>query len=597
MLLKRLKNYLLAMQPDNTTYKDIYEGQMVIPGLRPEYHCDSTYWRDNIAFYIERTNKLELDKPTVTIRIPINKLGVETCNSAAADYILRAFKPYIDELNVLNYNRMRPDKENGKYYIYAPNGKVLTRNTSYFSYVNQKYYILIKDNVITIPERMEQDNPPLMCINIMLQVQLPYKKHKKTIQMLTKDLPDFVNRFITDFNVDGLTKALELYQKQQDIRTWLKQSNYCAFIANGSILPRSKGTDLPLERAIPFCSTADDEIEICGVRGMGIKRGVTVITGGGYSGKSTLLDAISDGIYNHIAGDGRELVISDASAMKISAEDGRSIKNVNLSPFIKWLPNGDTADFTTEHASGSTSQAANIMEAINFDCKLLLIDEDKSATNFMIRDKMMKELIEKEPIIPFTDRVNELYHNCDVSTILVIGGSGEYLAVADKVYMMQDYAIVDVTAQSKQLCENHRITSDKIIPAIWKHSRELFTEAFTSYPDGSGTENLQVSDMGFILIGDERIDIRMLHNIASIAQLNAIAFVLRKIEVENNSTKINIEKAVDEMLVRLENDGLESVFTPFFTQCNRWLDFPRRNELLAVINRMRRVSFKQKDRD
>ena len=146
------------------------------------------------------------------------------------------------------------------------------------------------------------------------------------------------------------------------------------------------------------------------IRGMGIKKGVTVITGGGYSGKSTLLDAISAGIYNHVRGDGRELVITDESAVKISAEDGRSVKNVNISPFIKWLPSGDTRNFSTEHASGSISQAANIMEAVHYNMKLLLIDEDKSATNFMIRDQMMKELIEKEPITPFTERVLSLIH-------------------------------------------------------------------------------------------------------------------------------------------------------------------------------------------
>lgn len=179
-----------------------------------------------------------------------------------------------------------------------------------------------------------------------------------------------------------------------------------------------------MENAVPFVSTPEDEIEVCGVRGMGIRRGVTVITGGGYSGKSTLLDAIAAGIYNYIPGDGRELCITDETAVTISAEEARSVKRVNISPFIKWLPGGDAHAFSTERASGSTSQAANIMEAVENGARLLLIDEDRSATNFMIRDRLMKALIQKEPITPFTDRVRELYRMQEYQRFWLSAGAG-----------------------------------------------------------------------------------------------------------------------------------------------------------------------------
>ena len=98
---------------------------------------------------------------------------------------------------------------------------------------------------------------------------------------------------------------------------------------------------------------------------MGIRKGITLIVGGGYHGKSTLLKALEAGVYNHIAGDGREFVITDDTAFKLRAEDGRSITGVDISPFIKNLPNKkDTVHFSTEDASGSTSQAANLMEAL-----------------------------------------------------------------------------------------------------------------------------------------------------------------------------------------------------------------------------------------
>lgn len=596
--MKRLKNKILSMEPNTTTYKAMYEGSMTIvdpahPTMEPYVDYSSTYYNESIGFDISTTHKLAQDKPTVVISIPCATLGIDipdkSTENVEADFCLRAFKKYIDELNAELYNRSRPDNENGKYYLCAPGGEIIKRNTAYFALCPQKDYrngsgstvYLLSDGI---------SRPPLMCLCIRIQVQFPLKKLRKTFQMMCKDLPDAVDRFVLDFDIEGLKKATELAKKQSSIRAWLKDSNYCAFVANGSILPRAKGTDLPMLDAIPFRSTPDDEIEVCGVRGMGIKKGVTVITGGGYSGKSTLLDAISAGIYDHAIGDGRELCITDESAVTISAEDGRSVKHVNISPFIKWLPGGDTSDFSTDHASGSTSQAANIMEAVDCNAKLLLIDEDRSATNFMIRDRMMKELIEKEPITPFTDRVNELHKTHGVSTILVIGGSGEYLSVADKIYMMEDYLIHDVTEKSKNICNSYNVTSVLPSSANWQQCRTLYSDRFSSYPEGNGTEKLEVSDMGFVIIGDEKIDVRGLHDIVSPRQLDTLGFMLRYLEVSNNDRKIDIERKINDLYARIDEEGIDFLYSSFFTTCERFLDLPREQELMALINRMRKIN-------
>lgn len=595
--MKRLKNKILSMEPNTTTYKAMYEGSMTIidpaSTMPPYVDYSSTYYNENIGFDISTTHKLAQDKPTVVISIPCATLGInipdKSTESVEADFCLRAFKKYIDELNAELYNRSRPDNETGKYYLCVPGGEIIKRNTAYFALCPQKDYTngsgstvyLLSDGI---------SRPPLMCLCIRIQVQFPLKKLRKTFQMMCRDLPDAVDRFVLDFDIEGLKKATELAKKQSSIRAWLKDSDYCAFVANGSILPRAKGTDLPMLDAIPFRSTPDDEIEIFGVRGMGIKKGVTVITGGGYSGKSTLLDAISAGIYDHAIGDGRELCITDASAVTISAEDGRSVKHVNISPFIKWLPGGDTSDFSTDHASGSTSQAANIMEAVDSGAKLLLIDEDRSATNFMIRDRMMKELIEKEPITPFTDRVNELYKTHGVSTILVIGGSGEYLSVADKIYMMEDYLIHDVTDKSKNICSSYNVTSVFPSSANWEQYRTLYSDRFSSYPEGSGTEKLEVSDMGFVIIGDEKIDVRGLHDIVSPRQLDTLGFMLRYLEVSNNDRKIDIERKINDLYARIDEEGIDFLYSSFFTTCERFLDLPRKQELMALVNRMRKIN-------
>ncbi len=596
--MKRLKYILTQMENNTTTFKEIYEGKMEVnfPSnawdghtLDPEIQYDATYHHKQISMNIEETNKSSKDKPTVKINIPTEVMGINDLTTAAADYCLREFKRYIDDLNDSLYNRSRPDNENGKYYLHTPGGEVLKRNSAFFQVCPQRDYeymsgssvMLINDGINRRPE---------MCLCIRLQVQLPKRKIRKTIQMLCRDLPDAVEKFIYEFDTVKLEKILELSEKQALIRQWLKTSDYCAFIANGSILPRTKGTDLPMLEAIPFCSPPDDEINIFGIKGMGIRKGVTVITGGGYSGKSTLLDAISVGIYDHYLGDGRELCITDNSAMTISAEDGRSVKNVNISPFIKWLPNGNTADFSTDHASGSTSQAANIMEAVNVGSKLLLIDEDKSATNFMIRDQMMKQLIKNEPITPFTDRVNELYNANGVSTILVIGGSGEYLSVADRIYMMDEYKIHDATKVSKDICSNYKSIS---LPdeANWVQTRTLHSDNFTSYPEGCGTEKLLISDMGFIVIGDEKIDVRDLHNIVSKRQLDALGFIVRYLEITNKDQMIDLNKRIDELYARIELEGVDILYSAFFTTCERFLDLPRKQEVFAVINRMRRINY------
>lgn len=581
------------MELSTTTYTGLYAGPLSVvdpacPGMLPMPDEDPTYYRGDIGFHFTGTHKRAQDKPTVTIRIPADLLGIEKGCDAAADFCLREFKRYIDALNAELYNRNRPDNENGKYYLCEPGGEIVTRNTAFFAECPQKDYqngngttvYLLNDGV---------SRPPKMCLCIRMQVQLPRRKLRKVVQMLCRDLPDAVNRLVAEFDYARFEQTLALAEKQAAIRAWLKTSDYCTFIANGSILPREKGTDKPLVGAVPFVSTPADEIEVAGVRGMGVRKGVTVITGGGYSGKSTLLDAIAAGIYDHVLGDGRELCITDPSAVTICAEDGRSVKHVNIAPFIKWLPNGDTADFSTAHASGSTSQAANIMEAIDCGAGLLLIDEDRSATNFMIRDRRMKELIVKEPITPFTDRVKELHTQVGVSTILVIGGSGEYLSVADKVYMMEDYAIHDVTARAKALCQGE--CADPAPAVAWEQHRTLYADGFTSYPSGVGSERLEVSDMGFIVIGDEAVDVRGLHDIVSQRQLDALGFMLRQLMITNSDHKLDLAKKLDNLYAKIEKDGLDTVYSAYFTTCERFLDLPRKQELLFLINRMRRVHF------
>ena len=611
----RLKSLLMSMENKTKNWREMYEGLIFIPACTPgnptEFPVtgsDPTYWSDrDISFTVETTNRMAFDRPTILCQIPAEMLGITDYSTAVADDCYRQFIPYLEDLNAALYNRNKPPEETGYYYMAHPTGEILVRNSAYFTMRPRKDYKNLGGyKIVNYPD--EELEAPQMCLSMRFQVQLKPNDKKKAVQLLVGNLPNIAALFIKYFDNERSSKVSALYEKQKDLRNWLKGSNYCAFLANGSILPRDSKTGGAMEGAIPFIAPSDEEIEVCGIKGLGIKKGVTVITGGGYSGKSTVLDTISAGIYDHILGDGRELCVTEISAMTISAEDGRSVKNLDISPFISWLPGGDTEHFSTDHASGSTSQAANILEAMDAGAKLLLIDEDKSATNFMIRDALMKELIRREPITPFTERVNELHETCDVSTILVIGGSGEYLAIADNVYLMDEYLISNVTEKAREIYKksirNNTAVEESSIPKVkdWYQHRIISTDGFSPYPKQFGREKLEVPDIGFIIIGEEKINANFVHDIVCNEQRTAIGFMLRLLETkeggglfsEPEHETVDIVQKTDELYREIEENDIDMVYSGNFPDCDRFLAYPRKVDFMAVVNRMRHVSFLNK---
>jgi predicted ABC-class ATPase len=275
--------------------------------------------------------------------------------------------------------------------------------------------------------------------------------------LLIKNMPKLVESFITQFNPDDLFASVILYRNQEYIRNYLKQNGYVSFIKNGSILPRSGKTDYTDTRAaIPFISPKTMELLILlpdeeAISGMGVKAGITIITGDAYHGKSTILDAIKEGVYNHVAGDGREYVITDETALSIKAEDGRSIRNTDISFFLSNLPikGLNPHSFSTDNASGSTSQAAAVSEAVEAGCRLMLFDEDRSANNFMYKDDKMKTIIKNASTYPYIDNAIMFYNDYGISSIIVIGASGEYFRIADQVILVDRFVASEFTDYKK----------------------------------------------------------------------------------------------------------------------------------------------------
>ena len=391
-----------------------------------------------------------------------------------------------------------------------------------------------------------------------------------------------------------------LKEDQMVIREELKKRGLIAFVANGSILPRQSGnSDLPMKDAVPFQSPKSMEITIQlrhrgSITGMGIRKGITLIAGGGYHGKSTLLEALEKGVYDHIAGDGREFVITDDTAWKLRAEDGRKIKDVDISLFINHLPNGrNTRRFSTLDASGSTSQAANIIEAIEAKSQVLLIDEDTSATNFMVRDELMQRVIQKdkEPITPFLERARDLYEKAGISTILVVGSCGSYFYIADQIIQMDNYCPVDITEKTRKLLKEYKKPDCKaegfVLPSEKRNIS--FGSSVVRRKNYRGTgmveehEKLKVMGRESLMLGKEQLDLRYLEQLADREQTQTLGYLLKYAKEQYSGKTTDLTALMESLIRKLEKEGIGSVSGQ--KEIPAGMAMPRRQEIYACFNR------------
>lgn len=419
-------------------------------------------------------------------------------------------------------------------------------------------------------------------------------------KILFQILPGCVTRalYYKNQNPDKVRQVFELAEDQHFIRLELSRLHLSAFIADGSILPRQSGvSDFPMKNGISFSSPDSLRVSLNlphkgTLFGMGIPQGVTLIVGGGYHGKSTLLQALEMGVYNHIAGDGREYVITDSSALKIRAEDGRHIQEIDISLFINDLPNKkDTHCFTSLDASGSTSQAANIVEGLYGASRLFLIDEDTSATNFMVRDEMMQTLIsrKKEPITPFLERIREIYEQAGCSTILVAGSSGAFFHKADTIIQMDSYRPYDITEKAKQLCAKYPLPKTEKNPYV--QPKDLRTPVLApSARSGQRGRNqdrmkLKVLSRDSFSLNRETVDLRYVEQLADMEQTNALGHILRYTLENLADGKRSFPSIIQALENLLGKKGLEGLFDTSVVPGN--LAMPRVEEIRCCLNRYR----------
>lgn len=436
--------------------------------------------------------------------------------------------------------------------------------------------------------------------DVKLRFEVGFPANGRTInareleKMVFGFLPECVEQSLFYKNCDKkrVRSIIDLAEDQQFIRDELEKNDLIAFVANGAILPRESGvSDKPMKGAVRFQSPKEMEVTMKlphkgEISGMGIRRGITLIVGGGYHGKSTLLKALELGVYNHIQGDGREYVITKDDAMKIRAEDGRSIKKTDISMFINDLPNGkDTRGFYTEDASGSTSQAANVIESMEAGASVMLIDEDTSATNFMIRDELMQRVIHRdmEPITPFIDRILELYQIYGISTVIVAGSSGAYFHIADTIIQMDRYEPKEITKLAKETAKDFPAMSGMENPA----EKPVFIRCPRQGRGFKPNDRIKMKTMGkeMVQLNRENIDLRYVEQLADTEQVSALGYCVRYAEKHLFQGKDTIQNVVDKLEEKICREGLSSLCESNASVAN--LAMPRRQEIFACLNRYR----------
>ena len=459
--------------------------------------------------------------------------------------------------------------------------------------------ILERSAVVVLPEGPEDGTASGdWTLQVRARMALPARGRSiqghEAARIVSRDLPRALDAALdlTGERAERLLAHVSALEDHRALTDAVRSNGWVSFLADGALLPRRSGvSDEPMRSgAVPLQApeplAADVVLPHAGrVRGTVIGAGVTVIVGGGYHGKSTLLNAVERGVYPHVPGDGRELVATVPDAVKVRAADGRAVTGVDLSPFISHLPGGrDTAAFTSKNASGSTSQAASIIEAIEAGATALLLDEDTSATNLLIRDARMRTLVaaEREPITPLVDRVGALAADLGVSTVLVMGGSGDYLDVADRVLLMDSYVLHDATESARAVAAAQPREATALAG---------FGEPTARVPlpaparERRGPIRTRSRGLDQIQLDREEIDVADVSGIVDPGQTEAIAHALRALLEQRFDGVSSLAQCLEDLDALLNDEGLDALGSAherpaFFVR-------PRMVDVAGAVNRYR----------
>jgi predicted ABC-class ATPase len=489
-------------------------------------------------------SRLRVFVPSATTQLPPWSLSGDARREACADFLNRSLATAFDELS-----RQRGSGHSGALTVLRPGQEVLVRSS-----------------VIVSPDG---------AVEARFRAGLPARGRtilgREAAALLSVDVPAAVQRALVfaSLDADALRTHVEVVEDARALRARLEGAGLIAFIADGARLPRRSGIDdRPLLDDGVVAFRAPEELRVTlrapnagDVLGLGVPHGVTLIVGGGFHGKSTLLRAIERGVYDHIPGDGRERVVTDARAVKVRAEDGRSVAGTDIANFIGRIPGGaDTSFFVTANASGSTSQAASIIEALEVGARALLLDEDTSATNFMIRDARMQALIadEHEPITPFIDRARQLSDEQGVSSVLVVGGSGDYFDIADHIIAMQDYTPRSVTEDARRIAREQP-TRRAAEGGAWRPLRRRMPLPSSIDPSrGRRDIDIRARTEDRVMFGSEEVELSAVEQLVEPAQARAIAAALAATRGNCIDGRRDVADALQAIMSLLDEYGVDA---------------------------------------
>jgi len=437
-------------------------------------------------------------------------------------------------------------------------------------------------------------------VEVRAEMVLPSEGRKASARaaqaLLLEDLAQLVDGALvfSNHNPQAAQRHVEVAEDAQALRAQLAERGLVAFIADGAVLPREGDSDRPLlSHLVPFQSPEELRVVLRTphrgeIAGMGIPRGVTVIIGNAFSGRSTLLRAIASAVYAHIPGDGREYCAAVPDAALVQADEGRRVEGVNLSPFVSALPGGeDPARFRGDHVPALLAQAASIGETLEAGATLLLFDEDSTAPRLLVRDVIWRHLAPeaKDPVTPLADLIRPLYAEHGVSTVIA-GGTGSSLpAAADTVLAMDAFRPVAVTTRAKQLAGEWpavRVAEIRGFGGI--HHRVPLADSLAFLrgrkfrPDAPAPRTLAMAR--------ETLDLRAAAQLVDPAQTRAIGAAL---VYAVDRGYVDGARTLREVLSLVEADvtsgGLDLLSSQEFPTGSFAL--PRRQELAAAFNRIR----------
>jgi predicted ABC-class ATPase len=511
-------------------------------------------------------SRVRIQIPQETHHIPIDLWSLPPRKVAVEDYLLRTFARVTREIH-----RGSGSGRSGEIHVDTGGAEILARTGCELSAAT---------------------------LELRFRVGLPAAGRtllgQEAADLLCRHLPRTVPAlFWANLDQDAIRGWADLAEDHAVLQEALVHRELVAFVRDGSILPRLSGvSQRPLPDAVPFASPSSLRVTFRThhhgeVTGMGIPHGVTLVTGGGFHGKTTLLEALQSAVYPHVPGDGREWVVTRFGAVKVRSEDGRAVTGVDIRPFINELPGGKATDvFSTPDASGSTSLAAAILESIEVGASTILLDEDTCSSNLLVQDALMQKLIRKETITPLVDRAREFPETLGVSIVLVLGGSGDYLEIADTVILMEDYLPRDATEEAHQITRDHstgRIRANADHP-LRVTARAPLPSSFNAR--GGRRERVKARGLRELVYGDDTIDLSALEQLVDDSQARAIGEFLRQLRTLARPN-LPLRELLRNLYGEIDRHGLYDLVT------SPELALPRPFEVAAAINRLRNLEVEQ----